>query len=372
MVIALRHPVLAPLLALALAGCRSFPVGLYVPDSTLEALSRPEYEEHLGRRRLERELRASFGYRGGPREPSAETYFRLDLDPPLGPLSASACARAGAPAVRGLRPGDLVLAKNPRAQSLGTTLTFEPFTFYDHLGVLAERSGALVVCESWPRFHPFGSAPDFASRFRGGVRARPLPAFLQRYETLEFVRLPDEMRNAALARAALSSLDEGLEYDPHHDPEDPSLSCSEYLLHLLERAGYQPPSGPRPVSPDPSLRQLLASLGFARDAYYVPEQFAELPGARTVGTISRHSTRAGVLAQRCAFELLHEHFAAHSRVSSYLAIQRFTLLRYRDNVRLFLGYALGYSRERGLTDPEELRGELGRMLPLFFRPRAAE
>ena len=141
-------------------GCRSFPVGLYVPDATLDALAGSEYEEELDPRAIQRTLRESFAYAGGPLELSPWAYYRLDRQPALGPFSPEALADPGAAALQGLRAGDLVLVKNPRAQSLGITLTFAQFTFYDHLGVLVERAGRFFVCDSWPSFHPLGSAPD--------------------------------------------------------------------------------------------------------------------------------------------------------------------------------------------------------------------
>ncbi|NOT29536.1 MAG: hypothetical protein HOP15_03700, partial [Planctomycetes bacterium] len=223
-------------LALACSACRAFPVGLFVPDEVLAALAQPSRAEELDERVLAREIEALAGARI---EPAAETdgsYWRLDGESALGPFSpadfdaadfdaadsdAVDSDAAAHPAAAGLASGDLVLVKIGRPQSLAITLTLEEFNFYDHVGVLVERGGRWLVCDSWPSFRLLGKADDFASRFRGGVRATPLSSFLGLYETALFVRLPDEERCARLAACALASLGEGLEYDPRHDPADP-------------------------------------------------------------------------------------------------------------------------------------------------------
>lgn len=335
----------ALLVAFALGSCRAFPLGLYVPTPVLEAL------EPRGAKASVAQLEAELVRRFGPLpevDTDPERYWRLDGAAPRGPFAP---AQAGHE-LSGLAPGDLVLVKNPKAQSLATTLTFARFTYHDHLGVLIERDGAFFVCDSWPSFHPFGKCDDFAARFRGGVRATELGQFLAHYETLAVVRLPDERRNAALARAAEASLDEAIEYDPHHDPRDPRLSCSEYVRLLLERAGYAELPPARAVTQRTDYRALLQLLGFPSDAFDVPEDLAALPGARTIALVSRFATRAGLDAEHAAFARLHARFQAGARLDELLVVDRLRFLAYPPRVALFLRAAVGYGGSVALDELE--------------------
>jgi hypothetical protein len=352
----------------ALTACRAFPVGLYVPDTVLGTLAAESAFAPLDEAELARALAERAG---GPLELRAtdpERLFRLDLSPPTGPFAPTELTQAAGSAADGLRAGDLVLVKHPRAQSLATTLTFGEFTFYDHMGVLVERDERFLVCDSWPRFRPFLCARDFADRFRGGVRASTLGAFLAHYETALLLRLPEPEQAERLAAAALASLSEGIEYDPHHDPSDPRLSCSEYKLHLFERAGIRGPTEPRAVASDAELRRVLAALGFPTTGFVVPDQFRALPGMREVAWFSRHATRPAALAQEVAFALLHARFARGAPLVDFLAIDRFHFLAYRPSVAAFLRWAPAWAERRGLLDPRALADELEPLLPLFFRP----
>lgn len=307
---------------------------MYVPTPVLEALEPRATDASSAE--LEAELLERFGALPEV-ELDPERYWRLEDAEPRGPFAPDRVELE----VSGLSAGDLVLVKNPKAQSLATTLTFARFTYFDHLGVLIERDGAFFVCDSWPSFHPLGKSDDFASRFRGGVRATELGRFLAHYETLEVVRLADAQRNAALARAAEASLAEAIEFDPHHDPHDPRLSCSEYVRGLLERAGYAELPPPRAVTPRSDYRALLQLLGFPSDAFDVPEDLAALPGTRTVALVSRFATRARLEAHRAAFARLHARFQAGAKLSELLCVDRLRFLAYPPNVALFLQAAVG-------------------------------
>jgi hypothetical protein len=347
------------------AGCRAFPVGLYVPGRTLDALERSTYDEDAALESVVAELRERGVSHPAPAAGEREAWFRLDREPAMGPFEPRAADRPG-PLTAGLAPGDLVLVKNPKAQSLATTLCFTEPVFYDHLGVLVLVHGRWQVIDSWPFFSPLGCAEDFAARFRGGVRVTPLSGHLEHYETLLFVRLGDAERRAALAREALAALDEGIEYDPHHDPEDPRLSCSEFVQELLRRAGLPHPTVPRPVVDAGDLRELMGSLGFPTTGFLVPEQFLELPGARPVAWLSRHPTVAGARAVEVAFALLAARLRREGRVTDLLGIDRFRFLRYRRNVARFLAWAEALAEAEGWSDRERLERELTTLESRFF------
>lgn len=359
-------------LAWLVAGCRAFPVGIYVPDTVLDALEGSRYAEHLDERALRRELEARAGKSLAPVDTDGRAYWRLDAEPELGPLAPAAFDARDGPATAGLASGDLVLVKNPKAQSLATTLSFAAFTFYDHMGVLVERDGRWWVCDSWPSFHPFAKAVDFADRFRGGVRATPFRRFLAHYETLLVVRLAGTEDGARLAAEALASLDEGIEFDPHHDPADPRLSCCEYVESLLARAGRPAALAPHPLTDDAELVRALLALGFPPAGLLAPDTFAELPGARPVGWISRHRTRAGARALEAGFARLHERFRRDGHVADLLGLDRIHLLRLRANVALFLRWSEAWAEARGLEERSGLEEELRALEELFFRPLASD
>lgn len=359
-----RLALLAGSLGLALA-CRAFPVGMYVPDRVLDALEHAAYDEDADLGAVASEL----GARGvrAPAPPPGERagWFRLDRAPVAGPFAARDLARPGA-ATDGLAAGDLVLVKNPKAQSLASTLCFAEPTFYDHLAILVEVRGRWQVVDSWPAFSVLGCAEDFAARFVDGVRATPLARFAAHYETLLVARIGTDAQRADLARAALAALDEDIAYDPHHDPDDPRLSCSELVLELFARAGLPRPAHPRPVADAGDLKAVMAELGFPTTGFFVPEQFLTLPGATPVAWLSRHPTVAGARAVEVAFDLLAARLRREGRIADLLAIDRFHFLRTRRNVARFLAWAEALAEHEGWTDRARLEQELGALEPRFF------
>ncbi|HED65274.1 MAG TPA: hypothetical protein ENJ09_06945 [Planctomycetes bacterium] len=367
-----------PGLALLFAACHA-PAGWIVPDRAIEALEEDPFPALPAREDLIREVEAILGRRVEPRRLQRAHTFRVDLDSgPLelrGPRGERPLDRADAAALVGLRTGDIVLAKNAKPQSLGSTLSLVRFTFFDHAGLFVEEDGRAFVYEARPRLSYHPSAPDFASRFRGGVHRSTFTEFLERYEALEFVRpaaSEDPHWAEAVAARARESLDEGILFDPHHDPADPRLSCTEYLEYLFEGAGNQVPRlAPVEVSANPSLLRMLRSLGFQTRAYAVPDSYRELPGARVVGLFARHRTRAEFEAIEEGYRALHADFHSRgsaARIGGYLAFDRWHFVRYRRRTELFLRFAVGLAVDR--TDGEEdLARELRELLPAFVGTR---
>ncbi len=355
-----------------LGGCQTFPISLFVPDETLATLEHSEYVEKLDQDELETLLAQHFGLLAATRSQDDKGVHRLDSMPESGPHRNEELNSAFHPATRGLRSGDLLLAKNSKPQSLGQTLTFEDFTYYSHMAILAREGGRYYAYESWPRLHLMAAADQFAERFRGGVQRVPFADFLERYETIEVLRLSRDSFGAdigeRLSDAAKDSLQENIRYDPHHDPNDPAMSCSEYVSYLIEdKLGRSLTLRRRTVTQNPSMQSLLSSLGFRTDAYVVPESYSELPDTETVALYSHQATHASYLGKRYAYQALHEHFVSNSSIASYLGIHPLKLVKYRRNVKDYLRWAVAYSEAHAGEDPDSIRRDLRAMVELFFR-----
>ena len=375
---------LASLLALplfaGLTGCRAFPISLFVPGETLNVLETSEFVERLDGAELDRALARRFGVSPAPAggsPPAPGGVRRVDLLPEPGPFAPEALNEGDHPALWDLESGDLLLAKNRKPQSLGQTLSFTDFTYYGHMAVLAREEGRLVVYESWPRLALLRTAEVFADRFEGGVQRVPFGRFLERYETIEVVRLePLDGRHdlgARLALAARESLDEGIRYDPHHAPDDPALSCSEYVAYLIrDKLGAELELRTRTITENPSMRALLASLGFRTDGYIVPESFSELDQASPIALFTQHPNRAAYLGNLYAYRALHAHFEAGESISSYLGVHPLRLVRFRSNVSDFLEATQSYVEAHPHVSSETLERELQAMIELFFRPRVLD
>jgi len=348
------------LLLLLLAGCGSFPIRLYVERAVLRELETTRRAAPPAG--IERQLRERLGYEGGPVELIGEDFHRLDR----GPRDAFDAAEATSTASRwtaDLRPGDLVLAKNIRAQSLGSCLALAEFTYHDHVGVLVHDEGRWQVCESWATFHGVGPSADFASRFRGKVDIVSLERFMRRYEVLEVIRWPDAERNERVARAAVRSVSRDISFDPHHDPEDPAMNCTEFVTHLLtEGGGYSFALEPVPVNDNPSVRRVLCSLGFHLDPYAVPDGFARFPGARRVAWYARHASPSQAEALRRAWRLLHARFGRDALVGDYLDVDPVRLMAFGENTLAFLEWTKGYFAEH----PTEDADQIDRVLEVLF------
>ncbi|MEW6074515.1 MAG: hypothetical protein AB1726_18210 [Planctomycetota bacterium] len=357
------------LLLPAAAGCHAFPLSLYVEGEVLDELSATSFRSAVDDREIAAGMRERLGYDGGRAPYLEEAFHRLDLAP-ADPFSPAAADDPASPFLAGLASGDVILAKNPKAQSLAATLSFAEFAYYDHLGVLVFEDGGVWVYEAWPRLRLLSTAPDFISRFQGHVDRVPLREFLARYETLELVRLPDPGRNARAVEAARRSRAQRIPYDPYHDPEQPGLSCSEYVEMLfLAEAGYPAGLPPRPLGRNAAWARIADSLGFRAPAYVVPDDFAGLEGARSVGIISRHRTLAEARAMRTAFRVLHDRDRPDSPAGDYLAAHPWHFLVYRDTTLAYFEWTKGYVRAHPEASEATLRAAIETIYDLCFRPR---
>ena len=375
----MRAGVLRPVFALLLlagllpgVACGTFPLSLYVDDDVLEELADSRFRDEVD----EGEIAAALHRRLGgniERVPlRGRGFYRADLAPGAS-FPVAAVDDLHGPEMTGLASGDILLAKNQKAQSLATTLAFEEFTFFNHLGLLAFEDDRAWVYESWPKLHLIGTSPDFVSRFRGHVKRIPLHDFLKRYEPVEVVRLPDAERNARAAMAARQSIERDIPYDPHHDPNNPGLSCSEYIEMLFfEEAGYPFTIAPCAFGRSASFARLSHSLGFRTSAYVVPDAFADLAGARVVGVLSRHRSLGEVQALRTAFAVLHARDDAdNAPTGNYLAAHPWRFLVYRAPTLAFLEWAKGIARACPSLTADEQRAAIEELYDLCFRPRGS-
>lgn len=334
----------------------------------VEVLARSDYVEDLEGGDVARAMKKRLGYAGRPAASKAALFHRLDLGEVRGPFRPEALDPAESPGMAGLASGDIALARGGSPHAFGVAMALEEFCFYGHVGVLALEDGRFWIYESWPNLDASAASADVVSRLRGTVWRIPFSDFARRYETVEIVRLPDAARNASIAPGAHATLGEGIVFDPHDDPNDLALSCSEYVIDVVNRkAGYDLDLRRVALKSDPSLRRLATALGFRTESFAVPDAFAEVPGARSVGTISRYPTPSAALARRLADEFLYQHFRKTGKLGNYLAFELQGYLRYRRNVQDFVKWSQGYFRQLRITDPESIRRDLKIMAPVFFR-----
>jgi hypothetical protein len=334
----------------------------------VEVLARTDYVEDLDDGEVARAMKKLFGYVGNPEARRAALFHRLDLGDPRGPFRPEALDPRESPGMAGLASGDIALARGGSPHAFGVAMALKEFCYYGHAGVLAVEEGRFWIYESWPNLDASTASADIVSRLRGTVWRIPFSDFARRYETIEIVRLPDAARNASIVPGAQATLGEGIVFDPHDDPNDLALSCSEYVIEVLDRkAGYDLDLRRVALKNDPALRRLASALGFRTESFAVPDAFAEVRGARSVGTISRHPTASAALAGRLADEFLYEHYRKTGNLGNYLAFELQGFLRYRRNVQDFVRWSQAYLRQRGITDPEAIRRDLKIMAPVFFR-----
>ena len=352
--------------AFGLAWRAEYPAAWYAPAHARRALAKSTWIEFLDAADVRARMRAEFDFEGPPRRALGRTWWRLDEDSVL-PFESHELDRHESAALRDLRDGDLVVARHSRAQAYGTSLALAEFTWFNHMGLVAIEDGRVVIYESWATLSRLGPSQDFASRFQGGARRTPLVEFLREYEELSFLRLTDAERGGAWAEAARNSLERGIRFDPHHDPNNAELDCSEYVLALAQEIGLAL-DPPRVAStPNPAVRALQQSLGFHDREYVVPDAFFSLPAAQGVTRLSRHPSLERSFVAREAARLLQGLVGQSGQASDLLAFDRWRLLRLRRNARSFLDWADAYFAAHPGPDLALLHSKLRQMLPIFFR-----
>ncbi len=347
-----------------LGGCGTFPIRYVAGKRALEELQRTslpaaDFDEPPSA------LRELVGDEV-ERLALGERFFRrYDLDPEVGVLPKHLRALDSAP-TRGFLTGDLVLAKNAKAQSLAMSLALAEPTYWDHLGVLVARDEEWFVYESEPDVRLLGSFPDFASRFQGEAEPTRFDRFADRYEAIAVVRLSLGTRLGAFVDAAVASADEGLRFDPYHDPERPELGCSEYVEELLRRAGTAFALAFTPPTACASPARAMRSLGFRQGPYLMPGAFLALNGARTIAVLARHERESQWLALRAAHEWLWQRQRATTPLGDLLSIHPTRLFRYSERSRAFLEWTKGAARDAKLVDLSDARRFVAAYGPAFL------
>ncbi len=357
------------LLLLVGGGCGTFPLSLYVDEAVFDELERTNLRTDVSDFEIAAGMSDRLGYEGERVSFLGEVYHRVDRAG-IEPFPPSEVDDPGSPTVAGLVSGDVILAKNPKAQSLASTLAMMEFTFYDHLGLLAIEDGGVFVYESWPKVDLLCSASDFVSRYRGQVRRISLSDFLERYETLELVRFPDPARNLAAVAEARDSVTRDIEYDPHHDPNGPELSCSEYLeMLLVEGGGYVWKCPRRAVGRNLAIDRTSKMIGFRTPDYIVPDVFLDFPGVRQVGVISIHSSSSEVLAIHEAFSVLHARDHPDAPAGNHVTVHPWHFLVFRDETLAFLELTKAYFRDHPSSDPAAIREVVEEIYEICIRPK---
>ena len=349
----MRRALLASLLLL-LGACSHLPIALIVPDGVLEELERTRYGAAFDAAALAQRVRERYGAAVQPLPRLDPQWRRLDREE-LPPLDVDSFDRPDAPGLAGLRSGDLVLAKNPRPQSLVSSLTMEEPGWFDHMGILVLDEGSATVIECWPRVAFLAKPPDFAGRFRGGVARRPLSVFAARYEHLSFLRLSGGREGGErLARRALDSLGEGIRFDPYHVPDDAALSCTEYVHYLLDGVLSERDELVKShVRPQPSIERVRRELGWRAQRFLVADAFLRLRGARPVGDLARHSSRSELLALQAARIELHARAGdPGAPLGDWVAPDGWSLFSYGERTAVYHAWSKGLARVRPSEEPE--------------------
>ncbi len=319
-------PLCVPVL---LASCQ-LPVSLVVPSSVVAALNRdqlPPFE----RVEFDREVQERFGdqvqavdwYEGEWRQLAGEDLFSEASD------------------------GDLLLVKNTQAQSLASTVGLATPTWFDHSGVIQVTEAGTMVIESWPDVRLVAKTPDFASRLYGKVQITPVRQFLERYHHGLILRPAGDGRQRV--ERALALAEQGITFDPYHDPERPELSCTEFVAQVtgvdLE---------PIPVSPVPSISNTRVELGWYVSCFVTPDTFLDLPGAAWIGELGRHGSLEEVRALRAMwFEIHRMSQRSGSSMGDWVGYDRFRLFGWRPRVTALLEWAVGLARFSPGGDHEE-------------------
>lgn len=130
-----------------------------------------------------------------------------------------------------LRAGDVLLRRGTSLNSHAVLLA-DRASHYSHVGLVAEKDGALVVVNSVP-----GTEED-----AGGVRAEPVASFLSPDKAIAWTALrlaadPDGVAPRA-ATAALALAERKASFDDDFDLEDPSeIYCTELVWLAYRGAG---------------------------------------------------------------------------------------------------------------------------------------
>lgn len=359
----------AALLLLGLfASCKSFPASLYVDPVVLEELERSRFYPDARDTQISGHMGVHLDYDLGPWEGELQEdrYYRLPgpvegiLPKNFEPIETTWSA--------GLAEGDLVLAKSLKAQGLAMTMFFEDFCFFNHVGVLVKHQDRWHVCESWPEFDKWSTTRSFAARYSGEVMRVPLGEFLERYESVQIIRVASPEEGRVLAQVARESLAEPALFDPYHDPTNEELSCTEYVCELLDAAQLDSP-GTVSITNNRFALRAAYSLGYERSYYLVPDEFARMDGAQHVAWISRFDRRADILIQRECYRTMHEEFQVDGRLGDYLKPSSFSLMGFRPTVEAFQRWALGYYRHNEMGDIRRVRRVLAQIYDFCFETK---
>ena len=270
-----------------------------------------------------------------------------------------------------VRPGDLILGGKSSATATLLRLSMDRYSFYTHTGVVDVRDGEVVVSHSTGRFRLLRRSPRLLGKLRGTVEACSLEEFLDEYDEVMVVRLPDAARTARLVALSRQAEVDRIPFDPFFDTDDPSsMHCSEYTLRTLRAAGYTVPTPLAGRTPNRSFSELMAKMGITTETFVVVDQMTEIDGARTIAVLSRLGTRARSLALRDALHVLHDRVTNDPflRIGDLVSCDSENLLHYAPATDLYVRAALGLADSSPTADAATLRERSTMLYDVVSRP----
>jgi hypothetical protein len=270
-----------------------------------------------------------------------------------------------------VRPGDLILGAKSSPTATLLRMSMDEYSFYTHSGVVDVRDGKVVVSHSTGRFQLLRNTTRLLGKVTGTVEACSLATFLEEYDEVMVVRLPDPERNARLVALSLEAERDRIPFDPFFDTNDPTaMHCSEYTLRTLRAAGYTEPLPLADRTPNRSFSDLMEKMGITTETFVVVDRMTDIPGARTVAVLSRLGSRAASLALRDALHVLHDRVTADPflRIGDLVSCDSEQLLHYAPAADLYLRAALGLAESSPTGDPRKLRERSTMLYDVISRP----
>ena len=215
-----------------------------------------------------------------------------------------------------IRSGQILLSESFGAHALLFGLGTKRFYRFTHAALLMVEDGAPFVYEFSGEFKPtFAKTPP--ESIRGGLHRTP---FLEYVKQHVFVEVFDPPRDADPSRMVAKVAELRIhapDFDPYWHWGEDRYYCTEFVAAVNKAAGGQIPALV-PVTPNPSLRTLLAWFGL-HDETTLPAGAFEDP-TREVAAFSIWPTRTAVDAFFAAKAEVHRRFTIDQKVGDVFVL----------------------------------------------------